>query len=388
MRGLTGEKNGKIRQKDKIATMQKKRKKVFVMLSGGVDSSVSALLLQKQGFEVIACHIKGYNVDGCGAYEAADAARIAAHLNLPFYIVNLEKEYKKIIVDKMLEDYKQGITPNPDSACNTLIKFGLFYKKARALGANFVATGHYANTQSIHRSGKKVFLIKRAKDKNKDQSYFLSGLSPEVLEHTLFPLGNLEKDEVRKIAKKSGLFTATKKDSQGMCFLGQFDFKEFLKNNLGTKVGSIIDEEGNNIGSHDGAHLYTIGERKGLKIGGQKSTARKSAKGTLHLPYYVGKKDIEKNQLLVLQDKNHPLLKKKEIILKNLRFHDPFYKRKKESEVFAQIRYRSDVKKARIIQQKDSSLLRFISPVAFPSSGQIAVFYNKKYQLIGNGIII
>jgi len=269
---------------------QKENKgKVFVGLSGGVDSSTSAALLKKEGFDVVGVFIKVWQPDflPCTWREdRQDAVRVAAHLDIPFITMDLEKEYKNQIVDYMVREYKEGRTPNPDVMCNKEIKFGTFFKRAMEMGANFVAMGHYAR---IEKAGDSMHLL-AGKDNNKDQSYFLWTLGQEELSKTLFPIGEYQKSEVRKKAEKFGLPIAQKKDSQGLCFMGMLDMKEFLKEFIPPKKGHVLDVKGNVVGEHDGAWFYTIGQRHGLAI---------TQKTTEEEPYYIVSKDIAKNTLTV-----------------------------------------------------------------------------------------
>jgi len=237
--------------------------KVFVGLSGGVDSSVAALILKERGYDVTGVYVKCFNVDGCAVQDAQDARLVAEKLGIPFYVLDLEEAYKEHVVDYLVRAYAAGITPNPDVMCNREIKFGLFLKKARALGADFVATGHYVRLRR-DRSG--ACSLREARDKHKDQSYFLWTLTQEELAHTLFPVGKLTKPQVRKIAAAAGLPTARKKDSQGICFLGKVKIKDFLKGYLPVKPGPVVTPAGAVIGTHDGAHFYTVGQRHGLNV--------------------------------------------------------------------------------------------------------------------------
>jgi len=288
--------------------MQSQR--VFVGLSGGVDSAVSAALLQKDGYNVTGVFIKAWTPEGylCNWKEdRRSAMRVAAILNIPFITLDLEKEYKKEVVDYMIAEYKMGRTPNPDVMCNKEIKFGHFLKFALKNGADFVATGHYAqkvasNKHLASRKNKKTnfkplllatsyWLLKEGADKNKDQSYFLWTLTEAELKHTLFPIGHLQKSEVRKLAGKFGLPQETRKDSQGLCFLGKIDMKEFLSHYIPQKRGKVLNEKGEIIGQHNGALFFTIGERHGFTIN------KKSENET---PLYVVSKDIEKNTITVV----------------------------------------------------------------------------------------
>jgi tRNA-specific 2-thiouridylase len=268
----------------------KEGKKVFVGLSGGVDSAVSAALLKREGYEVTGVFIKAWTPEGYPCTWKEDrrsAMRAAAVLDIPFITLDLEKEYKKEVVDYMIREYSEGKTPNPDVMCNKAIKFGYFLKFALGKGANFVATGHYARTLPF---GEGRVGLGESLDKNKDQSYFLWTLTQDQLKHVLFPVGSLWKEEVRKLAQKFDLPQATRKDSQGLCFLGKIDMKEFLSEYIPHKTGSVLNENGEIIGEHDGAVLYTIGERHGFRI---------TKKGTEDTPMYVINKNMKDNTIVV-----------------------------------------------------------------------------------------
>ena len=281
--------------------------KVFVGLSGGVDSSVAAFLLKKEGYDVTGVFIKSFNVDGCAERDAEDARRAAAHLGIPFYVFDFEKEYKKEVVEYMVRGYRNGLTPNPDVMCNKEIKFGLFLKKALEMGADYIATGHYVRL--AEREG--IFSFLEARDGNKDQSYFLWTLTQERLKYCLFPIGDYVKPEVREIARKAGLPTAEKKDSQGICFLGEVALDEFLKDYIKPKKGLVVDTNGRKIGEHDGIFFYTIGQRHGLGLGIRNQELGMKGK-TETRPYYVADKNLETNTLMVAEgDDNSALFKKK-----------------------------------------------------------------------------
>ncbi len=257
---------------------------VVVAMSGGVDSSVSAALLKEQGYKVVGAFIKGWEppVGKCSRRDdRRDAMRVAAHLNIPLVTVDLSNEYKQLVVNYLLREYQAGRTPNPDVMCNKEIKFGLFFKWARARGAQYVATGHYAKNNGQ---------LSLAKDTNKDQTYFLWTLTPEHLAHTLFPVGGYLKSKVRQLAKKFKLPTAEKKDSQGICFLGQVDMGEFIETYLPKKSGPVISGSGQIIGQHHGVQFYTLGQRHGFTITATNPHAE---------PYYVVAKDTKKNTLTV-----------------------------------------------------------------------------------------
>jgi len=302
----------------------KSKKTVFVAMSGGVDSSVAAYLLKEQGFDVVGVFMKNWtkalpDSAGCASqYDYEDARKVATKLKIPLYTFNFEKEYKEKVVDYMIGSYKKGLTPNPDVMCNKEIKFKLFLERALKLGADYIATGHYIrlrNYESIRKYEKDknsyirnkfvVYKIFQAKDKNKDQSYFLWTLTQKQLKYCLFPIGDYLKSEVRKIAKKAGLHNFNKKDSQGLCFLGKFDFQKFLREIIKPKKGKIIDENGKIIGEHDGAYYFTIGQRHGLKIGGSG-------------PYFVYKLDIKNNIVYVCKGEDNKLLFSKELFAYNV----------------------------------------------------------------------
>src|SRR3990167_4944129 len=264
-----------------------KKKIVFVGLSGGVDSAVSAALLKKQSFEVVGVFIKTWHPDflECNEEEERrDAMRIAAHLDIPFLTFDFEKVYKKEVADYMIAEYRAGRTPNPDVMCNKEVKFGAFLKKALSIGAQYIATGHYAQNKNNK--------LMKANDPEKDQAYFLWTLNQKQLSKIIFPVGHLKKTEVRKLAKKFNLPVSEKKDSQGICFLGEVDLKKFLKHYIKEKRGRVINEKGENIGHHDGVFLHTLGERHGFTV------IKKSPKDK---PYYIVGKDVKKNILIVSQ---------------------------------------------------------------------------------------
>lgn len=290
-----------------------KKKTVFVGLSGGVDSAVSAVLLKEQGFDVVGVFIKTWHPDflECNEEEERrDAMRVAAFLDIPFLTFDFEKVYKKEVGDYMISEYRKGRTPNPDVMCNKEVKFGAFLKKALSIGADYVATGHYSQkvvknfSAFLHPTGgtfrsknfSQSFSLQKAVDSSKDQSYFLWTLRQEQLKKILFPVGHLKKTEVRKLAKKFKLPVAEKKDSQGICFLGAVDLKEFLKHYIREKKGKVLNEKGKVIGWHNGVVFSTLGERHGFTI---------TKKGPNDGAYYVIGKDIKKNILIVSQDKNY-----------------------------------------------------------------------------------
>ena len=351
-------------------------KKVFVGLSGGVDSSVSAALLKSQGYEVVGVFIKVWQPDFLECTwkeERLDAIRIAAHLDIPFMTLDLEKEYKESVVNYMVEEYQAGRTPNPDVMCNKTIKFGAFLKKALELGADYVATGHYA--RNIFNEETELYELHAGVDTNKDQSYFLWTLTQEQLKYILFPIGEYEKPRVRGLAKKFKLLTATKKDSQGLCFVGKLDMKDFLKHFIKEKRGDVLNEKKEIIGYHDGAQFYTIGQRHGFII---------TEKTPKDVPYYIVDKDIESNTIVVSHKKNESLSrKKKEIILGNTNWiagNEP----KNDLLLSARVRYRQTLQKC-IVKNNEKFILDFSVPQVV-DSGQSAVLYNGS-QCLGGGII-
>ncbi|MFA5052575.1 MAG: tRNA 2-thiouridine(34) synthase MnmA [Parcubacteria group bacterium] len=348
---------------------KRKAKRVFVGLSGGVDSSVAAFLLKEKGYDVTGVYIRGYNVDGCAEEDALMARRAAEQLNIPFYVWDMEREYKSEVVDYMISAYKRGITPNPDVMCNKEIKFGLFFKRSMKLGADFIATGHYA------RLDEKTHAIYEAKDKTKDQSYFLWTLNEETLKKTLFPLGNLLKSDVRKIAKRANLPNANRKDSQGICFLGRLKMPEFLSRFIEENPGPIITPEGKKIGNHKGLYFYTLGQRHlGIEgMGGNEI-------------FYVAGKDMGTNSLIVAP-KNHPLLFAKTVTLESVSLISESVK--DNSEIFVRVRYRTFPAKAKINMLKGGKgTIVFEKPVPFVAPGQSAVFYSSECEMLGGGVIV
>ncbi len=349
-------------------------RKVFVGMSGGVDSSVSAALLKKAGYDVTGVFIKVWqpewlrNTSACTWREdRLDAMRVAAQLEIPFITLDLEKEYKEEVVDYMISEYKAGRTPNPDVMCNRFVKFGGFYTWALKQGGDFVATGHYARSEN----GKLIM----GDDPNKDQTYFLWTLTKEQIEHTLFPVGNIEKPEVRKIAKKLRLATADKKDSQGLCFIGKIDVKEFLSHYIDEKPGDVLDEKRKVIGHHDGAFFYTIGERHGFTI---------TQKTPHDEPYYVSAKDIEKNTLTVSFKSPEGQLPngKTQVKLREVNWISGFPG--VEKKVQARSRYRESLQEVTI---SDQNVVTFSKPQFTLSPGQSLVVYEDNVCL-GGGIIV
>ena len=370
------------------------KQKVFVAMSGGVDSSVAALLLKEKGYDVTGVFMRCYNLDGCSERDAEDARRVARHLKIPFYIWDFEEEYKKRVVDYMISGYKSGITPNPDVMCNKQIKFGLFLEKALSLDADCIATGHYVRLAAFSKlaSQKKEgklkaisYKLSSSLDKNKDQSYFLWTLTQNQLKYCLFPIGDYLKSDVRKIAKEVGLPTAEKKDSQGICFLGKISLSDFLKNYIPEKRGAVLTTAGEKIGEHKGAWFYTIGQRH-IAIANRKGQIANSK------PIYVADKNIKSNTVVIAQDAKNPELYKEEIKLKNVNFIDQKYSNILENvgiSVWVRVRYRQPLFSAKLFKLKANSYeLIPDKPVKFVAPGQSAVFYNKRDELLGGGIIL
>lgn len=363
-----------------VMLMFRKNKKVAVAMSGGVDSSVAALLCMKRYRDVAGFFVRGYNVDGCQDKDVEDARAVAQQLGIPFYVLDLEKEYKERVVEYMLEGYRKGITPNPDVVCNSQIKFGLLYDHVRAMGFDYVATGHYARLKrEIPRYNHQDTIgVYEGRDENKDQSYFLWQVPRERFEHILFPLGKLKKDKVRAIAKRAGLVVADKKDSQGVCFLGKFDFKEFLQQYIPSQKGEIVDVNGVVVGEHDGVWFYTLGQRHGFV-------------NTAGVPFFVVKKDAERNRLVVAYEGDEALLSDT-VTLTNLNFLDEATRKAFESgnavEVFSRLRYRAPLEKA-VLQKNEAGVVLVFDEKSqlFPAAGQSAVFYNKKGRMLGGGVI-
>ncbi|MBI3274297.1 MAG: tRNA 2-thiouridine(34) synthase MnmA [Candidatus Colwellbacteria bacterium] len=345
-------------------------KRVFVGLSGGVDSSVTAYLLKKRGFEVTGIHLRCWNRLGCDVKEAEDARLVAEHLGIPFYVFDLEEEYKKRVVDYMIHGYSSGITPNPDVMCNKEIKFGLFLQKALEMGSDYIATGHYVRL--VER--KKKFSLLQAKDKNKDQSYFLWTLTQEQLKHCLFPIGAYLKSDVRNIARKAGIPTADKKDSQGICFLGKVTIREFLGEYLQENTGKVLTTAGAEVGIHKGIQFYTVGQRHGLGISGAE-------------PYYIAKKVLETNTLVVSSSKDDSSLYKKDIEITSLNWIAGVAPQL-PLKVLARVRYRQPLSEAVISRSRSNNeRIVFKVPQKFVASGQSAVFYSRLGKMLGGGII-
>ncbi len=359
----------------------KKQKTVLIGLSGGVDSSVAALLLKKQGYKVIGAFMKNFSdtknplTGECNWIEERKMAqKIAAILKIPFITLDFEKQYKKYVIDPMFKAYKKGLTPNPDIACNTIIKFPLLWKEAQKLGADYIATGHYAKIKKTSIG----YELLSGKDKSKDQSYFLSELTQYDLSHTLFPLGNYTKGNVRNIAKKHKFPNWNKKGTRGICFVGKVNMKSFLEKKIKSKKGNVIDPEGNVIGNHPGMAYFTIGQKASPSIGIQINKGNKS-----QLRWYIAEK--RKNNILVAAPENHPILKKKKIVIKSIHLVNPNYQLNKIN-TRARIRHLGNLLAGKIIKQKGNYHFILNKSIEGIAEGQFIVLYNKN-KLLGSGEI-
>lgn len=355
-----------------------KNKKIFVGVSGGVDSSVSAALLKDQGFNVVGVFMRTWQPDWIECTwraERRDAIRVCAHLDIPFIELDLEREYKEGVADYMIAEYRKGRTPNPDVMCNREVKFGGFLKWALKHGTDYIATGHYVDRQVLKNGNIKML---RGNDPNKDQSYFLWTLEQNQLKHILFPVGNMPKSKVRSLALNYNIPVARKKDSQGICFIGEINMKDFLNHYIDENPGNVLNESGEIIGTHKGNLLYTIGERHGFII---------NKKGTDDGPYYVVDKNMKDNTLTVSQNPDNYKQKTKNILLEMVVDNQDFFKKGMRLE--AQIRYRGEVKRIEIISynKKNKTMeILFDKTNASLAPGQSVVFYDDNICL-GGGII-
>ncbi|MBK9794744.1 MAG: tRNA 2-thiouridine(34) synthase MnmA [Sphingobacteriales bacterium] len=395
------------------------KKRVVVGMSGGVDSSVAAYLMQQQGYEVIGLFMKNWH-DGSVTIQgdcpwiddSNDALMVAQKLGIPFQTLDLSDEYKTRIVDYMFAEYEAGRTPNPDVLCNREIKFDIFLKHALAIGADYVATGHYCRrSESVDTDGKQIFHLLAGKDGNKDQSYFLCQLNQEQLSKAIFPIGELTKPEVRKIAKQLDLITAEKKDSQGLCFIGKVRLPEFLQQQLKTKKGNVVlipnehipdkqaynfehctdaelaelsqpnsfsMQDGKIIGEHNGAHYYTIGQRKGLKIGGFKE------------PLFVIETNTKENIIYLGESESHKGLNRAGLFVKNEDIHwireDLRLKTGEQRSYSARIRYRQPLEDCCLFQKEDGLYIIFKNLQKGITPGQFCAWYADD-ELIGSGVI-
>ncbi|HAJ99828.1 MAG TPA: tRNA 2-thiouridine(34) synthase MnmA [Bacteroidales bacterium] len=399
------------------------KKTVVVGLSGGVDSSAAAFLLKEQGYRVIGVFMRNWHNESvliskeCPWIEdSADAMMVAETLGIPFYALDFSNEYRERIVDYMFAEYQAGCTPNPDVLCNREIKFDTFLKAAETLGADFVATGHYCQKQSFEQNGQTIYKLIAGADSNKDQSYFLCQLSQTQLSKALFPIGHLQKSEVREIARKCNLVTAEKKDSQGLCFIGKVRLPEFLQQQLAPKSGKIVliddpyplEHATNNhfdfssdtleetalqsivsapdfanlpireIGEHNGAHFYTIGQRKGLNVGGMKE------------PLFIVATDTKQNILYTAMGENHPALFRKGLFIMAKDVHwirkDMQLLPGARMRVLTRIRYRQPLTPATLVMCQSGAYLIFDHPQKAIAPGQFAAWYLGD-ECIGSGVI-
>jgi tRNA-specific 2-thiouridylase len=357
--------------------------KVIVGLSGGVDSSLSAWLLQQQGYLVEGFFMKNWEDDSaeCPAtQDLLDVMKICDHLNIHLHAENFSQDYADRVFKNFIEEYEQGRTPNPDILCNREIKFDVLLQKAQQLGADFFATGHYAKLTHPNTQNGSTTELHRAADENKDQSYFLYALSQKQLANTLFPLEDWHKPQVRKKARELGLITHNKKDSTGICFIGNKKFQTFFKDYTHTKKGEIIDPNNKVLGTHMGVAFYTIGQRKGLGIGGQKNGSQE--------PWYVCEKNVKTNQLRIAQGENHPLLNHHHLSAHQLNWiNQPPCPTNKS--ITARIRHRQPLQPLQIIElstTKDTLNVRFQAPQFAIAAGQSIVLYQGT-QCLGGGII-
>lgn len=393
--------------------------RIVVGLSGGVDSSVAAYLLKQQGHEIIGLFMRNWNdasvtlEDECPWVEDSnDALLVAQKLGIPFQVIDMSELYKERIVDYMFSEYEKGRTPNPDILCNREVKFDVFLQTALSLGADKVATGHYARVSSfVDERGEEIYQLLAGKDNNKDQSYFLCQLNQNQLSKALFPIGELTKPEVREIAREIGLVTADKKDSQGLCFIGKVSLPTFLQQQLIPKEGEIVEifsdykefhkekpvfetkldelkylskkikyqkEDGKVIGKHQGAQFFTIGQSKGLGIGGHKESC------------FIIDRDMENNILFVGEGKNFPGLYRKALKINNDEVHwvreDLRLKNGESMKIKARIRYRQPLEDAVLYQYEEGFFIEFENPQSAIAEGQFAAWYQGE-ELLGSGVI-
>ena len=387
--------------------------RVVVGLSGGVDSSVAAYLLKQQGHEVIGLFMRNWH-DTTGTLEGdcpwyddqVFAELVAKRLDIPFRFVDLSDEYRRRVVDYMFAEYSAGRTPNPDVLCNREIKFDVFLKEALKMGAEFVATGHYCRKQTIEQDGKVVHKLLAGADKNKDQSYFLCQLTQEQLKYAMFPIGELLKPEVRRIAEEQKLATAKRKDSQGICFVGKVDLPVFLQQQIAAKQGNVHEilpswrgyavqpaeddlaalaeprrytvRDGKKVGTHNGAHFYTIGQRKGLGIGGRKESL------------FIIATDVKENVIYVGEGDAHPGLYRRALKLQSEALHwvnpEDVMQEGEQRTYDVRIRYRQPLQRATLINRADGVYILFDEPQRGIAAGQFAAWYSGD-ELVGSGVI-
>ncbi len=408
---------------------KKQKPKVLVGMSGGVDSSVAALFLKKQGYDVYGAFMKNWSdtknkITGECTWveERKHAIKIATKLQIPIITLDFEKEYKELVVDEMFKKYKKGITPNPDIDCNQKIKFPMFLKEAQKRGIDLIATGHYARIKKkackskfpvnlreifgfksggwdasqrfgtrtknpkISKNSKTIYELHRAKDESKDQSYFLYRQSQEDLKHTLFPIGNLTKKKVRKIAKKHKFQNYAKKGTVGICFIGKVNIKDFLSKRIKPKKGKILDPEGNEIGKHDGIYYYTIGQRLGPRYGFE--IKRQDPKTKRMIRWYVAKKDT-KNNIIVAAPEGHEILLRKKIVVTDLHLideNDKEFKKNLPRKVLSRIRQVGELMPTTLTKKGNKIIATLDKAITGVSEGQAIVLYEKT-KCIGGGVI-
>lgn len=368
-----------LKRKKAVARVERKNKTVVVGMSGGVDSSVAALLLKEQGYDVIGLYMVNWEEEGengCCTAEAdyEDVKRVCNAIGIPYYTVNFAKEYAERVFRYFLEEYERGRTPNPDVLCNREIKFGPFREYALALGADYIATGHYCDIR--HAEGAHYLL--KAADANKDQTYFLNQVTQEQLEKVLFPLGRLQKPQVRAVAEKYGFSTAKKKDSTGICFIGERNFRNFLKSYLPAQPGPILTRDGKEVGRHIGLMYYTLGQRRGLGIGGQKGDAGEGR-------WFVTEKDL-KNNILYVSHGDESELFTRSCTVSGINWI-PSAPREEEFACTAKFRYRQSEQGVRVRKTgENSARVDFEKPQRAVTPGQYAVFYDGE-RCIGGGVI-
>ncbi len=374
--------------------MSSPHNKVFVGMSGGVDSSVAALLLARGGYDVVGVFMRSYNLDGCAERDAEDARRVAERIGMPFYVWDFEAQYRERVVRYMIEGYRAGITPNPDVMCNREIKFGLFMEKALAMGADFVATGHYVQTRKSGAGRRAEQALYAAEDPNKDQSYFLWTLTQAQLARCLFPIGAYPKPKVRELARRAGLPTAEKKDSQGICFLGKFSLDDFLREHIPSRRGPLVTTAGESIGEHHGAEFYTIGQRHIDADFRFPKTGAGHGAPAARKPFYVAAKDAATNTVIVAEGGEDEALYRKEVALVGVNLINKDIQaavQKGPVEVLARVRYRQPLAKA-VLQESGSRdggfRLAFARPQKFVAPGQSAVCYAEDGRMLGGGVIV
>ncbi len=386
-------------------------KRVVVGISGGVDSSVAACLLKEEGYDVVGMFMINWHDTTGTLYgdcswkdDLTFAELVARKIGISLHTIDLSKEYKQRVVDYMFSEYERGRTPNPDVLCNREIKFDLFIDAAEKIGADYIATGHYARIETINNENGVIYRLLAGIDKNKDQSYFLCQLSQEQLSKAIFPIGNITKPEVRKIAQSRGLVTAERKDSQGICFVGKVNLPEFLQQKLEAKEGKIVEIPANHeiykyestdyhklavpykydenmgkiVGHHRGAHFFTIGQRKGLRVGGKEK------------PLFVISTDVEKNIIYVGEGDDHPGLNRQALFVRKEDVHwvrpDMQLKLNTSDDYLVRIRYRQPLQMATLHMETDGLYIVFNKKQRGITPGQFAAWY-KDDELIGSGII-